>query len=489
MVSLYENIDDTMNPEWPPIIGSIIAVKPPKYNEIFVGKVNNYMWTDTATVLKLLNNQDYVEKSLEQELNNQQHGKGKGFFMVLKTYPWQYIDNDKVEDVLKSISNKEQQTKDYINEPQTQYDLMNTSALYRDPGNEGDKNCYKTDSYDDNSLLTKQGEYDMDNLFKDNELHITFATTSFQQPSQKNMQQLLNILNDPKIIQIDDQEIIVSKMTAIKNLITDPKDELAEGNKIIKWINDKLISNKTTIFKDLKMNVFNGYVHIWRNGLNPNDTITKQLVKDLQYFKWQYGRPIDYDTLKYVLFQNKIQKSIKKDSIEQVEAVKILSQEFMIALQPEPKFQAWCLKRLLYCWYSDPDLQNAIRKIKVLVNQWRGRDDKDFNKKYGVQPSIVVYPRYGKHKARQVLAKLAGYFLIYQNIGWSCSNPTYFIKVNNLMWYTNGIIDLKLYFRKVKEESNGTLENDSFDEKYTKMKNQRDILYNPNVDLNNKNIN
>jgi hypothetical protein len=33
------------------------------------------------------------------------------------------------------------------------------------------------------------------------------------------------------------------------------------------------------------------------------DKITEELVPDLKYFGWQYDSPIDYDTLKFVLFK------------------------------------------------------------------------------------------------------------------------------------------------------------------------------------------
>jgi hypothetical protein len=58
-------------------------------------------------------------------------------------------------------------------------------------------------------------------------------------------------------------------------------------------------------------------------------------------------------------------------------------QEYLIALQPEPKYQIWVVKRLIMAWYADVDLQNNIRKIKILINQWRARSDQEFNKKNG----------------------------------------------------------------------------------------------------------
>jgi hypothetical protein len=148
---------------------------------------------------------------------------------------------------------------------------------------------------------------------------------------------------------------------------------------------------------------------------------------------------------------------------EQQDAERIFSQEYLVSLQPEPQYQMWTLKRLLKMWYADDILEKNIRKIKILINQWRARGDKNFNVVNGVLPSIVIYPRYGKKSAKIVLEKVAHYFLLYQNISWQQSQPSYFIKVNNLVWYTNGNLDLKLYFKKVLKDFKGTSVNSSFD--------------------------
>ena len=56
------------------------------------------------------------------------------------------------------------------------------------------------------------------------------------------------------------------------------------------------------------VNVYDGYVYITRKGAKIKDNITKELVPNLKYFEWQYNNPIDYDTLKYVIYQNTFQK-------------------------------------------------------------------------------------------------------------------------------------------------------------------------------------
>jgi hypothetical protein len=68
-------------------------------------------------------------------------------------------------------------------------------------------------------------------------------------------------------------------------------------------------------------------------------------------------------------------------------------------------------------------------------------------------------------------------FVLYQNIGWSCSKPTYFKKANDLLWYTNGNIDLKLYFRTMKKEFDKSVKNRSFTDNYDKLKITEDLTY------------
>lgn len=141
------------------------------------------------------------------------------------------------------------------------------------------------------------------------------------------------------------------------------------------------------------------------------------------------------------------------------EAELILSQEYIIALTPEPRYQLWCVVRLIKLWFGDIDLQNNIRKIKLIVNQWRTRADQRYNKQNGIRFSIGIYPRYGKKSASIVLKKVMYYFSLYfQAVGWKNNPPSYFKIMNDLVSYTNGSQSLKLYYRRISEmnrESSG----------------------------------
>ena len=82
---------------------------------------------------------------------------------------------------------------------------------------------------------------------------------------------------------------------------------------------------------------------------NVLDTISKDHV-NLKYFGWQEGKPINYHTLKYVIFQNEYQQNLGDNIDQKREAEDILSQEYVIALQPSSLYQLWTLKRLIMKW-------------------------------------------------------------------------------------------------------------------------------------------
>lgn len=490
-VRITGKIEHKNNPKFPPNIGHIVVVEHPEYRDsLFIGSVYKYVWNNTAVILLLLNNRYYRENILTHKNVLPPKMSTRGLFLLFPSYPWKYVNLDKMNklfngDVSQFHDNVKSKYSLLLNSnvsiPKTQHDLT-AEAIYVDPSLEKNEDCNIEDEFKDNSLLTDKGELQMNDLFKEYEINQILYDTQdkFKQPSNKIKQLLKAKLSLSESISIEDQKIVVNKNIAIRNIIESKEDEINEGRKIIEWLSKNIINNPADdnkIFTDIKMSIFNGYVHLARKGIKIDDVINEELIPNLKFYKWQYGIPIDYDTLKYILFQNKFQSQISKNIEEQKEAEEIFSQEYIIALQPEPKFQMWVLKRLIMAWYADDELQVHIRKVKVLINQWRARCDKKFNTNYGILPSIVVYPRYGKDSARLVLTKLSHYFMLYQNVGWNCSTPSYFVKVNNLIWYSNGSIDLKLYFRKASKEYKGTVENKSFDKYFTRLLSGDKLLF------------
>lgn len=468
------SLDKLQNPKWPPTLGSLVLVDHPNYrNNLFVGTVHEYLPNITGAIIILLNNKHHNEVSLEQQ-NIVPVGSASGMLMLLpNVHGWKYVDIKKFNKLFGHCFNK-------INQgPLTQSDLQ-INATYEDPSMSKEGKCDGDDGIKDISLLNEKGELQMEDLFREKEINqeLYSSTERFAPLESQIKSWLLSKLELNETISREDSKIIVNKNIAVRNIIETKDDEINEGKKIIEWVKKHMLSDKQfKIFDGLKIGIFGGYVHFSRKGIRVDDVITEDDINDLQYFRWQYGIPIDYDTLKYVLFQSNFQRNIKRNIEQQKEAEKIFSQEYLIALQPEPQYQMWALKRLIMSWFADDELQTNIRKIKVIINQYRSRADAEFNQKYGVLPSIVIYPRYGKTSARKVLTKISHYFMLYQNIGWKCSTPSYFIKVNDLIWYTNGSLDLKLYFNKSLNSYDGKTINTSFNDHYSSLLGADKLLF------------
>lgn len=451
------------NPKWPPRIGSFIVTEHKDHkNNLFVGKVVDILENNTIALIQLINNKSYHEKyPLNKNLS--------GHMILIPSNPWKYVNKTKFMKIFEGSKCCES-----IIGPKVQTDLT-TEAIYESFGSDKNEQIDEYGEYIDPSFFTLKGSEKINELFSEKKINqqLFNPNESFTSPSSQVKQALMSKLNLNETISISEAKLIVSKNASVNNLIESKDDEMNQGRQIVQWIKENL----SEIFPDLKMSIFNGYVHITRKGIKVDDVVTKQLIPNLEHFKWQYGLPIDYDTLKYLLFQNEFQNKLSQNIEEQKEAEQIFSQEYLIALQPKPTYHIWTLKRLLMAWYADDQLQNQIRKIKIIINQWRCKSDQEFNQKYGVLPSIVIYPRYGKDSAKNVLKRIVNYFLVYQSIGWNIAKPSYFVKVSDLIWYTNGNLDLKLYFRKSLQSYKGNVINRSFDTYFTRLLSAERLIY------------
>jgi len=411
---------------WPPKINSLIEIKRDNNLKVWKGNVINYIWNDTAAVVKLTKvgcNANYREISLQQYDN---YNNGIGYLLLLPSYEWNYSKSNTIPNKLNNIKKKD--NKKYFTE--TKIDLYL---------NENTENFNELSEVDRNILLEKLKNFES----------------------------------------VKTKELVVNRSVAVNNLITELADIKNESKKIIDWMKQKF----DEVFLDLVYTEYNGYVYLSRKGLNTSDTVTNNLVPKLNYFSWQEGKPIDYQTLKYIIFQNEFQKSLSINQNQKLEAEAILALENIIALQPKPEYQLWCVKRLLMIWYGDKEIQLLIRKIKILINQYRADPTKKYNKENGIFPSIVIYPRYGRIALKTVLSKIRYYFSMYidedsnttSDVNWTNSKPSYFIKDNELIYHTNGSTDIKLYIQD-SINNNSTLIIDSFNENMTKFTNEREIL-------------
>jgi len=494
-LNITGHIDKHENKEFPPNIGSIVIIQHNNYEDnLFIGIVYKYLWNKKGCFVILLNNKDYTEPVFIDKKVVYNSLSAKGSILLVPSLGWKYVNIQKLSKILnisiEQINSHISNTKNkfdssiIINEyPVSQLELTTTGLYHKlNNNNNKDQPCDFQDDFQDESLLSKKGDLILDNLLTEKDIinslynkddEFTTVPTDVQLMLKQKLR-LAERIND------NEMKIIINKNIAVRNIIDTKEDEINEGEKIIKWIQNNMINAKTdelNIFGDLKLVIHNGYIHIARKGINVEDVITPKLVGNLNYFKWQNDIPIDYDTLKYILFQNDFQKKLKHDISQRKEMEKILSQEYLLCIQPEPKYFMFCVKRLIMAWYSDDLLTQNIRKIKILINQWRAKPDESFNKKYGILPMIVIYPKYGKNSARICLTKIADYFVLYNNVAWSCSQPSYCIKVNDLTYYTNGHLDLKLYYKQTLKEHHGNVINDSFNKDLHKIMDAENLLY------------
>ena len=482
-----DDIEQSRSADWPPSIGSSIIITDPSNNKKYTGSVEQNIWNDTASVIKLTNN-DYIEISLKDD---SKWNNGKGYFLLLPDYSWSSTDI-KMTSVQKPSQHNLVQSKKL--NLATNRDNESSNLNLKEYKNVLDKSNILSTKVanqipENHQEVTKNDHYvpllsdPKKNYFSDRKVDITLsnAKDNFTSLSSDKIQLLSNKLKSFENINDKDIKIIVNRNIAINNLISDPSDEINEGSKIIKWIDNVL---KKEVFKDLIVKIHEGYVYITRRGVKVVDVITKDIVPNLSHFDWQENKPINYDTLKYVIFQNTFQKNIQDNISQKREAEEILSQEYIIALQPSPLYQLWALKKIVMIWYGDPIVEPHIRKVKILINQFRADPQKEYNKNNGLLGSIIVYPKYGVESAKIVLSKLDYYFSLYvdentnpryQDIQWNESKPSYFIKKNALIYYTNGSIDLKNYI-KYSLGSNGTISNDILTNDYAELLESKKVM-------------
>ena len=419
-------------------------------------------------VLKITNNPpDTIETDIALE-EFSRFNYGVGYMLLLPTFIWNYLGTDYEMNLSK---------------PSERVDDININ-----PGNSIKKDVEtgvqkfnkklgipKEPAKESQSISKLQKMYNIENSKYFTEEKIDVYLTDEKQVFKSLPDEYVKLLSDKlKAFEpIDFKEVIVNKTVAIDNLITKKADMSNEGDKIINWITKSL---KDELFVDLVLTIYNGYIYLSRKGLYTGDVITRDLVPTLHYFTWQIGKPIDYQTLKYVVFQTEYQKELVVNQNQKYEAETILAQENIIVIQPKPEYQLWCLKRLLMIWYGDSEIEKDIRKIKILINQFRCNPEEKYNQENGILPSIVIYPKYGRKTLMKVLSKIRYYFTMYVdddtatpvNIFWPNSQPTYFLRDNELIYHTNGSTDLKLYL----EESAliGTdVKIDSFNQNMTKF--------------------
>jgi len=214
---------------------------------------------------------------------------------------------------------------------------------------------------------------------------------------------------------------------------------------------DTNLFEEYSLFNFLKFEIIDDHIVI-TDTKQENREITEELLPNLSYFGEQYGKEINYEQL-LSLLSSVNQQNITQNNDLVKEILKIMSQEYVIALQPNVNLLIWSVIRLIACWYSDNKLRERIFKIKILINSFRSRGKKQYNVDNGIEPLITIHPRYGKENAKLVLAYLSLYFFRFKDFGSRKNNPTFYKKIDNdsLIFYTNSSTDVKKYIKYLRE--------------------------------------
>lgn len=449
-------------------------------NKKYVGIINNIIWNKNGYIIKLENHINYEDKTLKQykllEFENIQ-----GYLLVTLNDLIIKIDENNIG-IIENLVNKSKfkeifnkiksiyQDKYFpIDEQQNDNDKLfkkNNFDIYnKQAGQEDDYIKYIEKMISDLFISDIQIRWE-ENFYYGNSAYIE-DIKSINVLGEDNINDIIKpslIVVLEKFNEIDQELMYDFKKTLMyKHLIYDDNiDTISLGKELIEMIKDsllliqssieyddgqKMLSN-TNLFDFLNFKIVGGYIEISNNNIEENfRVITPELVPNLMELVFQYSKPIDYNILMPIVLGNKTYEDVKINKSMIEEALKILSQEYIICFQPDVNLLLWTICRIILVWYSDRSMYSNIFKIKVLINLFRSRGNKEFNKDQGILPIIQIFPKYGKKNALQVLSHFSYFFFPYKKLGFENSNPTWFDKIDNLLYYTNGSLELKKYIK------------------------------------------
>lgn len=455
-------------------------------NRKYIGHIVKIVWNSNGYIIKLEDNDEYLDKTLAQyKLLN--FDNINGYMLVTLNDLIQLINLNQIENLLRNYDNNE--IKNIIKKINNKYEIfLNKINSYKNNLSNSNQislfnNVYQTNKYPIYDFQAGQEEQYINYITKMiNELFIDVRESIYSENfiigdssidvlgsdtiDDEIKPILISLLEEFNSVDTDDDPNLKNTLMYKHLIYNNQIDMLSLGKEFITIIKKKLLNlqenikldeysnllESTNLFDFLNFNIVGEYIEITSN-LNGSDfrVITPELVPGLTELSFQYSKPIDYNFLSTIVLKNKTSEDviINKNMLE--EAFKVLSQEYIICFQPKVEVLLWTICRIILSWYSDPKLWENIFKIKILINLFRARGIKEFNKDFGIQPVIMIIPRYGKKIAIKVLSHLSYLFFPYKKLGWENSNPTWFDKLDNLMYYTNGSLELKKYIKFLSE--------------------------------------
>ena len=480
-------------------IGEYILIK-----DKYVGKIVKLLWNNTNLIVKLENYTDYIDPTIKNNNLLDSVSNNEGYMLVplnnnIKKLNQELLEQsiEKYNESFEKISVKVQiNFNNYIDKIKRMYpqnfvdnidninNISSDSQINRHKKNPLDIPKSKLRRYQNQDK--KEDDYQkyiltmIENLFKEKEVVYEEEflnakpenyVTSIEYLGENDINNvvkpiLIQILE--KYYSINEEEYYDFKNTLMYKhiILSNDMDTLSLGKQFINKIKDQLFklqnklkldngvvdgsefTDKTNLFDFIKFRIVGDYIELVNKNYDENNRkITRDLIPNLVSLEDEYGKSIDHLKLINMILESKTPEDILVNQEKIKEAIKILSQEYYICIQPKVELLLWTICRLIICWYSDKNLYERIYKVKILINLYRSRGLKEFNQDYDVLPIITVIPKYGKIDAIKVGSHLNYYFFVYRRLGNEESNPTYFNKLDDLMYYTNGSLDIKKHVK------------------------------------------
>jgi hypothetical protein len=481
----------------------------------YVGKVINELWNNNCVLIKLENYMDYIDVILKRNkdlkiIDQSILEDNKGYLIATNNMKVQIINNgesikkaielmknNKLNDIqgkihieynnflsnirtttvnintilqskISAIDKKENKELDYITKLMKKI-INNEKIMYSAQYNIG-KNIDEADEESVENIkkiliknLIEQESFDMD-YYSELDKSLSYK----------------DLIDDKNIDNISFGTEIINII--IENLYNFSLKIKSDGKIITKNGEDINLFEEYSIFNFLKFQIIGDYIEI-TDITKENRKITEELIPDLIYLKTQqYDKEINYEQLLSLLMSiNETNITQNNDLIKEI--LKVLSQEYTIGLQPKINFLIWTIVRLIVCWYADDEMRKKIFKIKILINTFRSRSDKNYNIINGIEPLITVHPEYGKDNTYKILAYLNLYFFKYKNFGNRKDKPTFYknIDEDSLLYYINSSTDVKKYVKYMKEKK---ISNKIFNDKINNTENNIEISINENNNIN-----
>ena len=476
-------------------------------NNKYVGKVISELWSNNCALLKLENYVDHVDMILKnnKELRGIEQSimdDNKGYLIATNNMKVEQIESG--ESIKKALNlMKDIKLNELIREINTKFDgFMSKIRVEKTDINKLVSNKIREFEENKENKHTKIITDMMQRL--SNSKQILYSTQynggeNMEDAAPDSVYEIKEILLK-NLVEESNFDVNyyceLNKSLAYRYPIEDNKDTISYGKELIDIITDHLhtfnlniningkmitkegedtnLFEQYSLFNFLKFEIVDGYVEI--TDIKKEDrVITEELIPNLMYLKeQQYEREIDYERLLSLLLSVNEYNIVENNDLVK-EILKVMSQEYIIAMQPKINALIWTIIRLISCWYADNELRNKIHKIRILINTFRSRSDEQYNKINGVKPLISIYPEYGKKNAYNVLAYLSLYFFKFKEFGNGRDIPTFYKNIDNdsLLYYTNSSTDMKEYVKYLRENN---LSGEIFDSKLISINNNENRI-------------